>query len=97
MGLSSKGHWNVLILVLTTFAVALGAKSACPKMLRQSFFTDEQTAKDIGYAWIDGFDPETIWSNTTACFEAYTNFTFDQLVETKQDLGDSSIGRYDKI
>lgn len=95
MGPSIKA--NILILVLTTFAVALSAKSANPKTLRQGFFTDEQTAKDIGYAWIDGFEPETVWSNTTACFEAYTNFTFDQLVDTKETLGDDSIGRYEKV
>lgn len=87
---------NVLLLVLT-FAVAISAKPAAPKALKQGFFTDETTAKEIGYAWIDGFTPDVYWRNTTACFEAYTNFTFDQLVETQKDLGSNYIGLYDKI
>ena len=52
---------------------------------------------EIGYAWLYGYRPNTYWTNTTACFNRMTNYTYHEVPTLALYLDDESHTDYQKL
>ena len=47
-------------------------------------------AVEVGYAWLYGFRPWNFWTNTTACFDRMTNYTYYEVPALSLYIDDES-------
>ena len=82
----------LILLVLSTCAKQLSV-SRLPKSDR---YKEDYVLVDYGYAWIDGFEAENYWSNTTECWDGMTNLILIEMPYYKWKSKLSRWGPYDR-
>lgn len=88
---------KMIILFLLVIFTCAAKELSVPRLPRSDRYKEDYNLVEYGYAWIDGFESENYWSNTTECWDGLTNLTLAEMPYYKWKSKLSRWGPYDRV